>query len=238
MRCGLYGKIQSKRDFIAIGMPRLFLSIWEPWIQSAISASRARLGPDWQPAFLTAPIWRFWLGSAVCGKSVLGATMASMDGAGRYFPLTLAAVAGEAQSLAPPEIDPQEAWFALAERFLFMTLDEQRSFEDVIEALEALPQPAPTPRDLTNGAVFLPQGALLAKLEKSSVPQAFAGARVMGHGLTYAGMTCWWTAGGDGYEPVTLTAAHMPDPYLYCGMLTGRFECDEASGKIASGDRR
>src|SRR5580704_4058250 len=92
MRCGLFGKIQSKRDFIAVGTPRMFLAVWEPWIQSAISASRRQLGREWQPAFLTAPVWRFWLGADVCGRTVLGATMASMDGLGRYFPLTLIAV--------------------------------------------------------------------------------------------------------------------------------------------------
>ena len=56
MRCGLYGKLPAKRDFIAIGAPREFLRAWEPWIQGGISASRVSLGADWQTVFLTAPI--------------------------------------------------------------------------------------------------------------------------------------------------------------------------------------
>ena len=225
MRCGLFGKLQSKRDFIAVGTPRLFLSVWEPWIQGAISASRKELGREWQPAFLTAPIWRFWLGADVCGKAVLGATMASMDGLGRYFPLTLIAVASETEPLAPPEIDPQEQWFAAAESFLFMTLEQDRAFEDITRALDALPLPgAAKPASSARGAILLPQGAALARVASRSFVGAFADARVAGHALAYAATTCWWTAGGDAYAPLTLTALRMPDPYLYVGMLTGRFE--------------
>lgn len=231
MRCGLFGKIQSKRDFIAVGTPRMFLAVWEPWIQNAISASRRQLGREWQPAFLTAPVWRFWLGADVCGRTVLGATMASMDGLGRYFPLTLIAVASETESLAPPELDPQDQWFAAAESFLFMTLEQDCGFEDVKHALETLPLPAVAkPSAHTWGALQLPQGASLARVTSASFVNAFADARAAGHVLTYAATTCWWTAGGESYEPRALTALRMPDPYLYAGMLTGRFENEATIG--------
>jgi type VI secretion system protein ImpM len=89
MQCGLYGKLPGKRDFVAIAAPREFLTVWEPWLQGAVAASRSRLGEAWQEAFLTAPIWRFWLGADICGNSVIGAFISSLDGVGRYFPLTL-----------------------------------------------------------------------------------------------------------------------------------------------------
>ena len=66
MRCGLYGKLPTKRDFVAIKAPREFLAVWEPWMQSGLSASRHALGDSWQQTFLTAPIWRFWLGEELC----------------------------------------------------------------------------------------------------------------------------------------------------------------------------
>src|SRR5687767_13437663 len=91
MAKGLYGKLHAKRDFVAIGVPRGFLTCWEPWLQGAMSASRDDLAQGWQDAFLTAPIWRFWLGSALCGSPVLGAIMPSVDGVGRCFPLTAVA---------------------------------------------------------------------------------------------------------------------------------------------------
>ena len=72
MRCGLFGKLGAKRDFIALATPRSFLEAWEPWVQSSLSASRHQLGDRWQQAFLTAPVWRFWLGAEICGTTVAG----------------------------------------------------------------------------------------------------------------------------------------------------------------------
>jgi type VI secretion system protein ImpM len=63
MRCGVYGKLPAKRDFVAVAAPREFLGIWEPWLQGGVAASRLKLGAEWQTVFLRAPIWRFWLGA-------------------------------------------------------------------------------------------------------------------------------------------------------------------------------
>ena len=93
MRCSLFGKLTAKRDFIAVCAPRDFLNVWEPWMQGGVSASRDTLGQEWRGAFLSAPIWRFWLGAEICGTTVLGAFMSSLDGMGRYYPLTLFACA-------------------------------------------------------------------------------------------------------------------------------------------------
>ena len=99
MRCGLFGKLGAKRDFIALATPRSFLEAWEPWMQACLSASRHHLGEGWQQAFLTAPVWRFWLGAEICGTTVMGAVMPSLDGVGRYYPLALHAMA---DADAPP----------------------------------------------------------------------------------------------------------------------------------------
>src|SRR5262245_58691620 len=104
MRCGLFGKLPAKRDFIALFTPRGLLEKWEAWMQAAISASRQELNERWQDAFLTAPIWRFWLGSDICGSTVIGAIMPSLDGVGRYYPLTLFAVADAGAPIVPPDL--------------------------------------------------------------------------------------------------------------------------------------
>ena len=141
MQCSLYGKLPSKRDFIALGAPRDFLNAWEPWLQSGVSASRATLGDNWQSAFLTAPVWRFWLGADMCGKSVIGAFMPSSDGIGRYFPLTLFACADDNSAIPPPEFETQEDWFRAAEDFLISTLDENKTFDAIVADLEGLAVP-------------------------------------------------------------------------------------------------
>jgi type VI secretion system protein ImpM len=142
MLCSLYGKVPAKRDFIAVRAPREFLNAWEPWLQAAISASRTTLGNDWQPAFLTAPIWRFWLGADICGRSVIGAFMSSLDGVGRYFPLTLFACADEDAAIPPPEYGAQDGWFDKVETFLMSTLDQGAQFETMTAQLGALPPPS------------------------------------------------------------------------------------------------
>jgi type VI secretion system protein ImpM len=142
MQCSLYGKIPAKRDFIALGAPREFLNTWEPWLQAAISASRTTLGNEWQPAFLTAPIWRFWLGADICGRSVIGAFMSSLDGVGRYFPLTLFACADVGAAIPPPEYGAQDGWFDTVEAFLMSTLDHDAQFETMTAQLGAMPPPA------------------------------------------------------------------------------------------------
>ena len=119
-----------------------FLDVWEPWLQGGMSASRQSLGDDWQEAFLKAPIWRFWLGAELCGTTVAGAFMPSLDGVGRYFPLTVFACADEGAAIPPPELDPQDDWFAADEDFLLSTLDHDITYETISASLDQLSPPS------------------------------------------------------------------------------------------------
>ncbi len=221
-RCGLFGKLQAKRDFIAIKTSREFLNVWEPWIQSAVSASRLQLAADWLSAFLTAPIWRFWLGAEICGKPMLGATMPSMDAVGRYFPHTLIETAEEGARLAPPELDAQDAWFSAAENFLLATLDGEFRFEDLGERLAALP--APSALVAPQRTAGFERGRSFACSAQEPFEKTFAEARKIAHELSYATNTYWWTIGGEAYERVAIMSLRMPDPHLYAAMLTGKFD--------------
>jgi type VI secretion system protein ImpM len=59
-----------------------------------LMASRSALGAAWRPAWLEAPVWRFALAPGICGPdAAIGLWMPSVDRIGRYFPLTIAAVA-------------------------------------------------------------------------------------------------------------------------------------------------
>jgi type VI secretion system protein ImpM len=218
MQCGLYGKLLTKRDFVAIGAPRRFLDTWEPWLQSAISASHVALGRDWQAAFLAAPIWRFWLGADLCGLSVIGAFMPSLDGVGRYFPLTLFAYADDGAAISPPELDSQDPWFDCAEKLLISTLDGNRTFEAVVGDLGALAVPVQQ-GSKSAGADHV--AAVIADGEKFA--DVFESLRKADHDKVYASTTCWWTIGGDGFAPVAFCAKNMPDPFLFSSMLTGKF---------------
>ncbi|WP_348638199.1 type VI secretion system-associated protein TagF [Bradyrhizobium sp. ISRA463] len=229
MRCGLFGKIGVKRDFIAIATPRSFLEAWEPWMQAALSASRHQLGPGWQQAFLTAPVWRFWLGAAICGTTVAGAIMPSLDGVGGYYPLTLHAVTGDDASLPPPNIDPQDEWFGQAETFLLSTLDRAATFEQISDALDRLAVPR-LQATVADGPPITSLGA--ATMGRASAVDAFAGsfaALCAANPPVYAAASFWWTAGGEGFPSMALCCRGLPDPFHYSTLMTG--DLDRAASK-------
>src|SRR5215467_5803170 len=224
MQCSLYGKVPAKRDFIAIGAPREFLNAWEPWLQGGISASRNELGDKWQSAFLTAPIWRFWLGSDICGRTVIGAFMSSLDGVGRYFPLTLFACADDNATIPPPEFGSQDEWFDGAEALLMSTLDHDAKFEKMTAELGALPPPFQEfPEDPAQHAANHGKATHAVPADGKNFSDIFNSIRVRDRARIYAGSTFWWTVGGEGIDPVALSGKGMLDPFLFSAMLTGEF---------------
>jgi type VI secretion system protein ImpM len=225
MRCGLFGKLPAKRDFIAVVAPRAFLDAWEPWMQGGISASRESLGDSWRDAFLTAPIWRFWLGADICGTTVAGAFMSSLDGVGRYYPLTVFACADPGAAIAPPDIDAQDDWFAAAEEFLLATLEKDVAFETVTTALEHLAPPAcHATHAVPEGMARVMDGAIIAAAAGHSFLDLCGSLRAANHVSAYAAASFWWTLGGGDYPPLALSCRGMPDPFLFANMLTGHFK--------------
>lgn len=220
MKCGLFGKLVAKRDFIALSTSRQFLEVWEPWMQSCLSASRNQLGDGWQQSYLTAPIWRFWLGASLCGAPVAGAVMPSLDGVGRYYPLTLHAMSDAGAPVAAPEIDAQDDWFGVVEEFLLTTLDGATGFDDLTAALERLA----LPRLMTSAD----PGKIVALGEDAAgMPaaegfcNAFAALRAA-RPEVLAAASFWWTAGGGDFPPLALSFRGLPDPYRYVTLLTGQ----------------
>ena len=225
MRCGLFGKLAAKRDFIALFAPRAFLDTWEPWMQSGIAASRNVLKGEWQQAFLAAPIWRFWLGADICGATVAGVFMPSLDGVGRYYPLTLFAFTDPGLAIKPPDIDAQHDWFHAAEDYLLTTLDKDVSFEQTSSALDQFPPPATvTPSAATGEMTNIADGTLAAHATDSTLPELFADLRAANFASVYSAASFWWTIGGGDYQPLALCCRKMPDPFLFACMLTGRLE--------------
>ena len=227
MRCSLFGKLGAKRDFIALATPRRFLEMWEPWIQACMSASRHQLGTQWQNAFLTAPVWRFWLGADIAGATVVGAIMPSVDGVGRYYPLTLLAVADPLHSIPPPDFKAQDQWFTAAEDFLLATLDQAKSFEEISAALEAMTVPL-MEASVVNSPEVVAIGDTLAGMVTAgqTFQDALLTLRQSNHGSS-AAASFWWTEGGGSFPPLALCSRGMPDPFRYSMMLTGMLTGNE-----------
>ncbi len=140
---GFYGKLPARGDFVRTGLPRAFTDPWDDWLRVVIAGSRTRMGEDWLPAYLESPVWRFFLPAGLCGASpAVGLMLPSMDKAGRYFPLTFAALCDAS--------DTTDAWLDRCEGAGFAAL-EQDTPPDAIAAMIGQPEVALRDRDAVGG---------------------------------------------------------------------------------------
>ena len=221
MQHALFGKLPAKRDFVGVRTPRAFLGVWEPWLQAAISSSRNTLSDRWQPAFLKAPIWRFWLGSSLCGVSTLGAWMPSVDAVGRYFPLALAAIADPGEEFPAPALEPQERWFEAAESVLLDALQADRTLEATIAALDRLPPLDRPAIPLAEDVIETRPETFVTRAADRGFRAAFGRLGAIPAATLHRGSSFWWTEGGEDFERLCLICPGMPDPFIMATMLTG-----------------
>jgi type VI secretion system protein ImpM len=222
MPCGLYGKLPMKRDFISVSTPQAFLEHWEPWLQGGIAASRITLGAQWQDIFLRAPIWRFWLGAEICGRPAMGSFMPSVDGVGRFFPLT-AFACGEAGSAFPaPQTDPQAAWFAEVEAMLLDALDEDAAYDRVLETLNNLPSPASARTPAAAAIRDFYSATWVTADTADSLDAAFASLLAESERRRQAAGCFFWTIGGEDFRPAALFCTGLPDPNVLTTFLSGQ----------------
>ena len=91
---GLFGKLPARGDFVRENLPRDFTDAWDAWWLRGLADTQVRFREEWCAAWLEAPVWRFLLPPGLCGRNgVLGLWLPSVDKAGRYYPLTIAAAA-------------------------------------------------------------------------------------------------------------------------------------------------
>jgi type VI secretion system protein ImpM len=129
---GFYGKLPARGDFVRNGLPREFTDPWDDWLQAAIAGSRTLMGEAWLPAYLEAPVWRFCLPPGMCGASAaLGLMLPSVDRAGRYFPLTFAALSPHASAAATGE-----AWLDSCEAAGRGALEQDTPPQDIAAILD------------------------------------------------------------------------------------------------------
>ena len=89
---GFFGKIPSRGDFVRAGLSRDFTLAWDDWLQAVLPACRRLIGENWDTVWLETRPWRFTLPVGQCGpRPIVGLFLPSVDRAGRYFPLTIAA---------------------------------------------------------------------------------------------------------------------------------------------------
>ena len=206
MAVGVFGKLPARRDYVQHGVDPRLMRVLDPWLQGCLAESRRALGQGWLDAWLTAPIWRFWLGRRIAGVTALGAMMPSVDGVGRYFPLC---VLGAFDAVPPPDEDEQAAWFDAVEALMLAALAEGGTYEALLAGLDALPPPAPAG----------PRAAEQDGAGSTDVPGAFS-ALLGGMAGDRARASCWWVPSPDGIAPMrALVRSGLPDPADYAALI-------------------
>jgi type VI secretion system protein ImpM len=216
--CAMFGKLPSKRDFVSYNMQRPFLDQWEEWLQASVAASRHALGSRWQDVYLSFPIWRFWSGRQVFGNAVTGALMASVDGVGRYFPLTICACEPPNAYLEPPPSRGLDRWHEDCEQFLLRMLDDQFEKEpsDLLADL-SFPSIAPRlpPPQRDSGLLFWPDG-------NGSFSDAFRSLDMADGEARNGRRSYWWTnGGGGGHQAKLVVVDGKPTAQFFAFLMTG-----------------
>ncbi|MEG5264135.1 type VI secretion system-associated protein TagF [Pseudomonas sp. JDS28PS106] len=209
---GFYGKIASRGDFVGRDLPQTFIQPWDTWLAAGMLASQQQLGSAWLDAYLVSPLWRFALAPGVCGpRAVVGGLMPSIDRVGRYFPLTLALIVEDDQSLASL-IGGADQWFEQAEQALLDTLEPDTTFEAFETALRQLGRPVSIPRGATSEFAGLqrfdattPEARLAAMAEQACV-----------------GASLWWGKGSHSIAPSLLRCQGLPATAEFGRFLLGQ----------------
>lgn len=204
MTVGVFGKLPARRDYVQHGVEPRLMNLFDPWLQGAVAQSRKEIGDGWLETYLQAPIWRFWLGPKIAGKTAMGALMPSVDGVGRYFPLCI--LGAYDAMLAPPEIDEHEPWFRAVEGIMLGALADGGTYEAVLSGL---------------GEVPLPNAEIVLPADGSGVKGMFA---TMRHAQTrefYGNLSYWWVPSPDGgaTPPRAMMRRGLPSPVEYASMI-------------------
>lgn len=208
---GFYGKIASRGDFVGRGLPASFQQPWDAWLAAGLQACQRQLGEAWLQAYLVSPLWRFVLAPGVCGAApVAGVLMPSIDRVGRYFPLTVAVVLPEGQSLAA--LQAADSWFDAVEAALLATLEEGARFEDFEAAVQALPN---IPQQGAAACESLLAAQRMAALDASARLAALAERACDGASL-------WWGNGSEQVAPGLLRCHGLPAAEHFAACLLGR----------------
>jgi type VI secretion system protein ImpM len=192
---GFVGKLPARGDFVRRDLTPEFADAWDAWLAAGIQASRTAMGEAWVAAFLEAPVWRFALAPGVLGGAVAGLFFPSVDAAGRYFPLTLAAPHPQA-----PMLLAAPAWFDAVQTVGVSALAEGTAFEAFETAVAALPAPPEPPAPSRFGQGL--SGADPAVLLAAQAPPVLL-----------------WTHGSARVAPKILALPTLPAPDEFAALL-------------------
>ncbi|MCO5066548.1 MAG: type VI secretion system-associated protein TagF [Rhizobiaceae bacterium] len=127
MTTGFFGKIPATGDFIASGLPRVFVDRWDRWMSMEL---RAR--PD--DGALDPRAWRFAIRAGIFGdQPCAGVWRMSRDRIGRRYPFAVVRLG------APP--DAADPWYDAVAAIVQGMVEEERAQNWIAGRIAALPEP-------------------------------------------------------------------------------------------------
>lgn len=90
-----FGKMPSIGDFVGRRMPHDLTGDWDYWLRSGLDQLRSDLPDTWTQRFVHSPIWFFLTPARVTGAAACGVIAPSVDRVGRFYPLTVMALAAD-----------------------------------------------------------------------------------------------------------------------------------------------
>jgi type VI secretion system protein ImpM len=211
MPCALFGKLPARRDFLTVNLSGAVLLTWESWLQKGLASSKHRLGPAWHTHYLKAPLWRFLIGRAICGRPITGVFMPSVDGVGRAFPLSILFEAEDHTELSIPDSPDHQDWHKQAEDFLLDALDEPDTVNPVLVALAALEPPPLHPRQI-NPTLHNVHGCLGSETMSALLKDTMLK-------MTQEEFCFFWTIGGADYPARIWGSRGLPPADMFTEFL-------------------
>lgn len=104
-RVAWFGKLPGLGDFVGRRMPHAFGADWDYWLRCGLEQMRIEAPDQWVELFVQSPIWCFVSPELATGKPACGVVAPSIDRVGRYYPLTIVAMAEDADSAFAPDAD-------------------------------------------------------------------------------------------------------------------------------------
>jgi type VI secretion system protein ImpM len=217
---GFYGKLPARADFVARRLAHDLVARWDAWLQQSLAASEAALGPDWRDCYFTAPVWRFALPAAACGRTALaGVMMPSVDAVGRSFPFMVGCeLARDADPLAVAAATG--GWFEEAEVLALETLSdgfEMASLERRLPPIDLSPfvRPRRAGNPIAGGT---PIGVWHELPMLSAIGSAARELTVV-----WRSPCLWWTKGSTRIRPGLAVTPGLIPPGGFAALLDGHW---------------
>ncbi len=215
---GFTGKIPDKPDFISRYLPSNFLSFWDTWIDQGMSQSQSSLGAQWQERFLIAPVWQFSILPGQLGETGwVGVIIPSMDGVGRYYPLTVAS----AYPFSHHHFPEAEVIFERLEGVAISALDEGVSINDLEDLChqECLSQAETLPH-FSHPQKVVPDRSALSLTLRPGADELQLAISGLASDQILKSPVCFWSSGSPHVQPAVHYLGSLPGPDFFVDLLS------------------